>query len=118
MTMSKVTIKKQDKLVSINGKPRADEKFYSYRVTRERMETTEWFIESNHELNSYKLEDACNWRESTGGNAEFPYGHVPDALVNVKETGGWIDVGYGTPNMETDEVTWRMKQLTTEYEDE
>mgnify|MGYP000259317100 CR=1 FL=1 len=85
---------------------------FFYRVTRKRVEETEWCIESNHELSSWKLQDMCNWRESTGGNKEFPYGQVTSGVDNTK----WLDVGHGPRNIDNDSQKWEVKQLTTEYE--
>ena len=66
--MTKVISKKDDKLVSINGKP-----LYQYRVTRNITEVTEWYIESDKELSAKLLEYHARWRENTGGKVKPPY---------------------------------------------
>jgi len=102
-----IDIKKDDKLVSING-----QEVYQYRVKRKRTEVTEWYVESADELTHSNLRFAVEWRERTGGNKDFPYG----AVTMGKQP---VDVGHGSPQIDKDDRgEWEFNKLNTEYEDE
>ena len=89
---------KPDKLVSINGES-VDDKWYRYTVRRERLEVTEWEIESTKKLDKHLLVHSAIWRETTGGNKKFPYGLTEYENFTV-------DVGHGTPLVDHDTTEW------------
>ena len=99
--MSKVISDKPDKLVSINGES-VDETWYRYTVKRTRTEVTEWEIETTKKLDKVHLVHSAIWRETTGGNAQFPYG-----LTEYKDFA--VDVGHGTPLIDYDTTEWTHK---------
>jgi hypothetical protein len=100
--MSKVKSDKQDKLVSINGKPI----WYRYKVTRVRKEYTDWEIDSTVKLDKNQLRSHCNWREMTGGNKDFPYGLRDLPAGSTHNVDYSVDVGHGPELVDYSDEDW------------
>ena len=119
MSKSKVTIDKADKLASINGKS-VDKTWFRYKVIRTRKEVTEWEIESTKKLDKNFLVHSAMWRETTGGNKDFPYGLVEYKSNAGKHRDFSVDVGWGGPIIDHNTTEWdyRLTDVTISEEDD
>ena len=75
-------------------------------VVRTRKEVTEWEIESTKKLDKNFLVHSAMWRETTGGNKDFPYGLVEYKSNAGKHKDFSVDVGWGCPIIDHNTTEW------------